>query len=256
MKKIIPSGAVIKQLREHLERGATQKELSHIVGVSERQLRSIENNNTPIGMSTLDRLAKALGVHRDRIAYSIDAPKLVPAADSSLTSLMADLANEQLIPRHDYDIASATTDESALFASAARCSDLVTHVEVQFTEETGAYAEELVELLSSLTWSQRDMPRQIPPREEIAMRRRIRQLLVLLKGNDVWIYHTEVNRRLPERLTVAPPDEPTTYEFRIYIAFGPPGEWGETSIRMPIDHGQPFVLPAWPSMAAPSEVSE
>jgi hypothetical protein len=32
---------------------------------------------------------------------------------------------------------------------------------------------------------------------------------------------------------------------RFVVALGPPGEFGETSIRVPIDHGQPFILPAW-----------
>jgi hypothetical protein len=29
------------------------------------------------------------------------------------------------------------------------------------------------------------------------------------------------------------------------VTLGPPGEYGETTMRVPIDHGQPFVLPAW-----------
>jgi hypothetical protein len=29
------------------------------------------------------------------------------------------------------------------------------------------------------------------------------------------------------------------------VALGPPGEYGEITIRVPIDPGQPFVLPAW-----------
>ena len=33
-------------------------------------------------------------------------------------------------------------------------------------------------------------------------------------------------------------------ESRLTVAFGPPGEYGETSMKVPVDHGQPFVLPA------------
>jgi hypothetical protein len=29
------------------------------------------------------------------------------------------------------------------------------------------------------------------------------------------------------------------------VALGPPGEYGEVSIKVPIDHGQPFFLPGW-----------
>lgn len=256
MKKITPNGPVIKKLREHLERGATQKELAHTIGVSERQLRSIENCNAPISVATLDRLAKALGAHRDQIAYAIYAPKLVPSPGADLLAIVQELAEEKLVPRNDSDLAYATMDEATLYTSASRSHDLATHIEVQFTEETGAYAEELIELLSSLTWSQRNILVSVPPTEEIAARRRIRHLLVLLKGNDVWVYQTDIIRRLPERYTVAPPDEPAEHQFRLYVAFGPPGEYGETSLRIPVDHGQPFILPAWPSLKSRRRAGE
>ncbi|MDB5648942.1 MAG: hypothetical protein JWL62_462 [Hyphomicrobiales bacterium] len=94
MKKVTPNGSIVKQLREHLERGSTQKELAHAVGNSERQLRSIENQNAAVPVASLDRLAKALGVHRDRIAYSV-----VPAATTDLLSLVPELGDEPLVPR-------------------------------------------------------------------------------------------------------------------------------------------------------------
>lgn len=141
--------------------------------------------------------------------------------------------------------ASAPSDERHLYGEAARSHDLVCVIETKLDEETGAYAQELLEILGGLIWSRRNILEDISPATEIALRRRLRQLIVLLKGNDVWIYQTSVLRRLPERCTVAPEGEPCTYQNRYVVALGPPGGYGETTIHVPIDHGQPFVLPAW-----------
>jgi transcriptional regulator with XRE-family HTH domain len=244
MKKVIPNGPAIKQLREQLERLSTQKEMANEIAVSVRMLRKIENRNQPISIILLGRISKLLGVHRELIQLS-DVTVAAPAMHATAESLLADNDKDQLIPRHDWDYASVITDENKLYEEAAGAHDLACVIELPLTEETGAYAQELVDLLTGLTWSKRDVRVDIPPSEQIAIRRRIRQLMVLLRGNDVWVYQTTVIRRLPERYDIPPEDEPTTLQMRFVVALGPPGEFGETSIRVPIDHGQPFILPAW-----------
>ena len=61
---------------------------------------------------------------------------------------------------------------------------------------------------------------------------------------------------LPHTYTVAPLDEPAEHQFRLYVAFGPPGEYGETSLRIPVGHGQPFVLPARPGLKSRPRTGE
>jgi len=245
MKKVIPQGAVIKRLREQLERGSTQKELAFSVGISDRKLRLIENTNEAITVQTLNRLAKALGVRREHIAFATDGPKLVPAAANIFDTVLKELSEDRIVPRHDYDLASASTDECYFYDHARRSQDLTVEIMVPLNQETSGYAEELVAILTGLTYSGRCILKDVAATDAIPIRRRIRQLLVLLKGNDVWVYETEILRRLPERYTVAPDDEPSTMQFRQIIAFGPPGEYGETTIRVPVDHGQPFLLTGW-----------
>ena len=70
-------------------------------------------------------------------------------------------------------------------------------------------------------------------------------LLVLLKGNDIWVYGTSFFRRLPESYEPLPEGVYPDLESRLVVALGLPGEYGEVSIRVPIDHGQPFFLPGW-----------
>lgn len=249
MKKVIPNGVAIKQLREQLECLSTQKEMAHEIAVSVRMLRKIENENHPISAILLGRISKLLGVHRELITLS-DPSVAAPASRPTTDVAFLHLDEDQLIPRHDWDYASVITDESKLFEEAAGSHDLACVIELGLTEETGAYAQELMDILSGLTWVKRDIRHDFPPSDQIAMRRRIRQLMVLLRGNDIWIYRTSVIRRLPERYDLPPEDEPSTLHTRIVIALGPPGEYGENSIRVPIDHGQPFILPSWENFRA------
>lgn len=247
MKKFTPNGEAIKHLRSELDRLSTQKELANEIGVSIRMLRMIENENAPITTPVVERLAKALGVHREQILFSTGAPTLIPQVDSTseiVSSIFDD--EDKLIPRHDYDYARATSDEGRLYEEAERSHDMACIIEATLNEETGAYAQELFDLLGGLTWSKRDILVPIEPSEQIALRRRIRQLLVLLKGNDIWVYETSVIRRVPERY--AAEGEPSSMQFQLVVALGPPGEYGETTLKVPIDHGQPFILPSWKSM--------
>lgn len=247
MKKITPDGSLIKELREGLERGNLQKEMAHTVQISERMLRSIENKNAAIPIATLDRIATYLGVARDRIAFAIDAPKLVHSASPVVERIVDELFQDSVIPRFDEDLGYATMDEGRLQHDAKHSHDLTVQIDVQLTEETGEYVEELVRILTPLTWSQRDWLANPMPTDEIAQRRRLRQLLVLLKGNDVWVYYTHHMRHLPERFDLPPADEKRETRFRLAIAFGPPGEYGETSLKIDVDNGQPYFLKGWQS---------
>jgi transcriptional regulator with XRE-family HTH domain len=245
MKKVTPKGDLIKEMRMLREKGSLQKEMSHALGVSERHLRLIENNNSPISIATLDRIATYLGVPRDHIAYAIDAPKLVPARDETAQHLMSELFQDCIIPRFDTESAYATMDEGRLICDVENSEDITIQIEVKLSDETSEYAEELIRLLTPLTWSKRDWLGKPTPADEIALRRRVRQLLILLKGNDVWLYYTHHTRHLPERLELPKEDELRETKFRVAIVFGPPGEYGEESIDARVDHGQPYFLKGW-----------
>lgn len=246
MKQIIPDGPRIKTLRLGLERNATQKELAYAVRVSERKLRQIENESAPISVATMELLAKNLGVHREQITVRQSALQLVAAdGETVFDTILSDLRKDRLVPRFDYDLANVTMDEGLLFKEASNVHDFVCEIMIPLTDETGKYAEELIAILTSLTWSERsslDRPTSV---EEVALRRRIRHLMVLLRGNDIWIYHTHLFRRLPERHTLPPDDAPSELSSRFIIALAPPGEYGEISVRVPVDHGQPFLLKGW-----------
>lgn len=254
MKKVVPDGGRIKNLRINSERTSTQKELAHEIRVSERKLREIENIDSAVGIDVLDRLAKCFGVHREQLVKRADPTALAgaftvavpPRVPDVFQDMLDDLDKDRIVPRHDYELAYATIDEGVLFREASRSHDLACSIQIALSDEIFGYAQELFEILRSLTWEVRDCRFDIPATDEIAIRRRIKMLLVLLKGNDIWTYQTSFFRRLPERHEPLPAGEYPDLRSRLVIALGPPGEYGEESIKVAIDHGQPFFLPAWP----------
>ncbi len=253
MKRIIPKGSDIKTLRLRLEKLSTQKEMANEVGVSIRKLRKIENENAPISIVTASKLARALGVHREQIVVE-DEDKTVPTERTVVLELpdfaaeiskIFDRDESKIIPRHDFDYAKATMDEAVLFKDASSSHDVECIIKARLTDATSGYAQELIDILVQQTRSRRNILARPDPVSEIALCRRIRELMVLLRGNDIWIYTTTVHRTLPERDTVQPEGEPRDYQYRLVIAFAPPGEFGEESLRVPVDNGQPYVLRPW-----------
>src|SRR3546814_12547036 len=68
----------------------------------------------------------------------------------------------------------------------------------------------------------------------------MREWIVLLKGNDIWLYVTTHLKAYPESHVVLE-NGPRNYRSQIIIAFGPPGEYGAESLTVTIDHGQPWM---------------
>lgn len=254
MKTYRVNGSHIKRLRELLRFGSTQKEAAFAVGISERQLRKIENNSAIVKRNVLERLARYLGVAVKDIAYAIDGPRLVPsgsAAEALSTVLFA--VGDYLQPRYDTEYASATMDADELFKHANSSQNVVCTIETKLTAELSSYTNETMELLCGLSYSQRSILDTIPEDAERATKRRIRELLVLLKGNDVWVYETWVLRHVPECDDLPPEGADSKMEFQIVLAFGPPGEYGETSLKVMVDYGQPRIVKGWRSATAPAQ---
>lgn len=235
MLKFEVNGREIKRRRLNLVRGATQKEFAYTVGVSERRLREIENTTASVPSDLLDRIARALSIHPS-LLYAAPPPVVEDG-----TATRAAVPSEFFIPRHDTGIADVVESEAQLFELATKNKIVLCHARVGLNAETGPYLEELFEILSSLTWSAREGAPASGSASALTTQRRIRELLVLLKGNDVWVYQTTNLKQLPERDVIPDTPDPFHLEPQLIIAAGPPGEYGETSISVPIDNGQPRI---------------
>jgi len=242
VKRYITNGTHIRNLREQRECRATQKEFSHEVRISERYLRQIETQNAEVPVDVIRRIAGALEVPWQAIVFSPDRPRPVPEVDTpSPLSQAAKNYAPVTMPRFDTYPASVVRDEAHLFKSAAHSHVIVSHVLTKLTPETSRYADELLELLEALTWQRRDVLTPISGREELRVCARLRELLVLLKGNDVWVYATDHQKYLPESYEVQVKRDSSKVQMQAIIAFGPAGEYGEESLQVPVDHGQPWI---------------
>jgi transcriptional regulator with XRE-family HTH domain len=244
VRKIQLDGKKIKELRDGRDRAATQKEFAHEIRVSERRLRAIENKNALVTPDVADRIAGALKKPLQiLLAHDQGPPPPPQAAGQNVVEAMKPVRREQVLPRFDETIAHFVGDEAGLVELVKGNWLLVSHILTALNAETSAYAEELISILQSLAWDPRiEARRRSDGTEEIGLRRRVRELLVLLKGNDVWVYGDSHMKALPESYEVRSAGDRCDYEFQAIIAFGPPGEYGETSIRVPIDRGQPSIL--------------
>jgi hypothetical protein len=124
--------------------------------------------------------------------------------------------------------------------STVRCHSVVFHLLTGLTPETEVYADKMMAVLKGAHEIYRETHAPFDGREEICLRRELRQLLILLKGNDVWVYETSEFKHLPESYEVQPRDKVETW-FQSIIAFGPAGEYGENTVRVPVDHGAPWL---------------
>ena len=254
MKTYRVNGSEVKRLRELLTSEATQKEIAFAVGISERQLRNIENKNAITKRDTLDRLARRLNVEPNAIAYAVDGPRLVRTRSNNVSAASSTLsAGDYLQPRYDSEAASATIDADALYELASSSHTVVCTIETKLTAELSGYANEIMELLGGLSWSQRSVLDEIPEELARAIKRRVRELLVLLIGNDVWVYETWVLRYVPECDELPPPGAASTREMQTVLAFGPTGEYGEASLKVPVDYGQPRIIENWGTLVAPAQ---
>lgn len=257
MKTHRANGSHIKRLRELLRSGSTQKEAAFAVGISERQLRKIENNSAIIRRDVLERLARYLGVEVKDIAYAVDGPRLVPSGSTvEAISTILFPVGDYLQPRYDTEYASATMDADELFKHANSSRNVVCTIETKLTSELSSYANEIMELLCGLSYSQRSILDTVSEDAERSIKRRIRELLVLLKGNDIWVYETWVLRYVPERDDLPPEGAESRMEFQTVLAFGPPGEYGETSLKVIVDYGQPCIVKGRKSAAAAATQTE
>jgi transcriptional regulator with XRE-family HTH domain len=245
MKKFKADGQRVKSLRNGRERNATQKEFAHEIRVSERQLRKIENENAPITSAVVDRIAAALKVHRQIVTLDDRAPD---AQSASLVPMPPDppalpvKREPRIIPRFDTTSARQICDEDDLFEIAAGNKEIVFHIKTGLTAETEEYASELFHILKSLTWDERPDLDPIAGEEVLQIRRRLRQLIVLLKGNDVWIYGCHNFKYVPETFEIVKSYTGFQLISQVVIALGAPGEYGETTIYVPIDNGRPILI--------------
>jgi transcriptional regulator with XRE-family HTH domain len=247
VRKVAANGTRIKELRTHSSSELPQKKLAKLCGISERQLRRIENENLPVSTAVLRQLALHLNAGVDQIAFSVQGPSLVAQQDSVATPSKT-VANEpRIIPRHTTTHLKPVSTAQALYDLAEGSMEVVPHLLLDAPAAQMAMIEECLSLLKAVSdrkWSLGPVPADVHDSAdfpEISRRTRLTELFVLLKGHDIRIVAES------EIYTYPPGAQPwlegEKFCFQLVVAFAPPrGEYDEAHVVVPFDAGREFVL--------------
>jgi transcriptional regulator with XRE-family HTH domain len=248
--KLMANGARIKELRISALADLPQKTVADQCGISERQLRRVENQNLTIARPTLERLAKVLGVDLGEIAFGVAGPKLVSDSANTRSAPQADINPEFVhLPRHTTTSLVPVSGAQGLYDLAEMSREIIPHVLVDVPPIQIAMIEECLEILKTISERKWSYGCPVTPDShdlatfpDMSRRRRLAELCVLLKGNDIRILaESELYRYPPEA-------EPYLCDrrfcFHLVIAFAPPrGEYEEERLTVPFDSGLDLVLP-------------
>ncbi len=145
------------------------------------------------------------------------------------------------VPRMDTLHVGVVTDAVDLLKMAVPPYKVIVTIATPLNSETLAYAEELVSILEETV-----LVPPSSPSAQLEQLRRVRELMIQLKGNDVLVYADTNWKHLPERWVEPAVRDPFVVEAQIILAFGAPQKWGETSIKVEVDNGQPRTIPYAP----------
>ncbi len=135
------------------------------------------------------------------------------------------------------------TDEVKLLRLAMSVGVIIVHKLTHLTTETDDLANAVVSLLRNATSGYRRGKLVMSSEGFVNEAKRLKDMLVRLRGNDVWVYAEQHEKHLPESWD--PPKELDweNTESQAIVAFGPPGEYGEEAVEVKIDHGYAHFSP-------------
>jgi transcriptional regulator with XRE-family HTH domain len=254
----VPKGEHIKNLRENRETGYLQKTIAGKTGISERRLRRIENENIMTKAEDLRRLAAALDTTLDDISFAPEAPShlAIRNGESALSTTSEELSEFKKVPRHGTHFLRPVRGAADLYDEAGYAQEIVPHILVEPDPERFALIEELLSLLQGIMLRQWHSLGPATPDcyddlefPDIGRQKRISELLVLLKGNDIRVVADTHMKYYQDRET--PWLEGQKYYTQLLIGFAPPDEYGEETVVVPVDHGKDLKIPRKPIPPAP-----
>jgi transcriptional regulator with XRE-family HTH domain len=246
--RLMANGARIKELRTGGTAELPQKTLAGLCGISERQLRRMENKNVAAKLPVFERLASALGVAVGDISIGLRGPQLI----SGEKKPAPETPEIMHLPRHTTASLPPVVSAQSLYELAKSSMEVVPHVLVDAGPAEMEMIEECLEILkviSDQAWF-RGRPVASDAHDdadfpEVSRCRRLAELLVLLKGHDIRILAESKIYHYP--LGSKPWLEGWDFHEHLLVAFAPPrGEYEEEWVTVPFDRGRESVLPYKP----------
>jgi transcriptional regulator with XRE-family HTH domain len=243
--KLVADGARIKELRTGGVAELPQKTLAGQCGISERQLRRMENQNVAAKLPVLERLASALGVAVDDISFGRRGPQLI-SGEKKPAPETPEIIH---LPRHTTASLPPVVSAQSLYELAKSSMEVVPHVLVDAGPAEMEMIEECLEILKVISDQAWFLGRPVASDAhddadfpEVSRCRRLAELLVLLKGHDIRILVESETYRYP--LGSKPWLEGWDFHNHLLVAFAPPrGEYEEERVTVPFDRGRELNLP-------------
>jgi hypothetical protein len=212
-------------------------------GVHDQIRDKLPHPFTDIGEQQIKNIARPVRVYALRAEFIANLPPadIAPVQPEVDENKQAD-PKTMFIPRMSTIHAKMVRNEADFLELAGYKDTVLIHVATKLNAETQAYVEELVSILEAVDIR----TPALSAKAELQLLRRTRELIVLLKGNDVMVYAERHFKRLPERWEEPERPDPFDVEAQLILAFGPPPEWGEDTIEVSVDNGQPRALPYAP----------
>ncbi len=220
--------------------------------MSVRTLRKIENDNHLTAEPQLRLLATALGVPFSDIVFAQQGPRLVdvkgldsradrPNAGKESSSISsAPLTPE--IPRFSEVLINRIESAKELYELARHTHVIVSQFMIEMDVEVSGYVKEVLAILKRVSDGEHDLgdgfrrdrfdDGDFP---ELGRMKRLKEMLILLKGNDVLVYADCNERMYPDGETPWLPGLP--YETQLIIAFSSPGE-DDHYVTVTVDNGR------------------
>ncbi|WP_416896538.1 MAG: hypothetical protein ACMVY4_13465 [Minwuia sp.] len=145
------------------------------------------------------------------------------------------------ILRHDRALATRADSEADLLSQALSQDVVIAQMAVDLPAGLEGHAVGLETALREAITEHGDG--QLSFERQVAYRARLREHLVMLKGNDIRVFAYEHEKTLPERWSEREPGDEWTWERQLVIAFGPADA---ESVEVEIDNGQPRRVPYEP----------
>jgi transcriptional regulator with XRE-family HTH domain len=150
--RLVVNGARIKELRTGGMVELPQKTLSGQCGISERQLRRVENKNLATTLPVLERLAKALGVAVEDISFGLRGPQLVSGEKTpALAAAAVDEPETMHFPRYTKASLAPVAGAQALYELAKGSMEIVPHLLVDAAPAQMEMVEECLEILKVIS---------------------------------------------------------------------------------------------------------
>lgn len=251
--RLAANGRRIKELRTGGTAELPQKTLAARCGISERQLRRMENENALTKLPVLERVARELGVGVSDISFGFRGPQLVSGEEPpALAAAVGGEPETMHLPRHTTASLPPVVSSRELYELAQASMEILPHVLVDAGPAEMEIIEESLEILKVISDQEWSCGRPIASDAhdaadfpETSRLRRLAELFVLIKGHDIRILASSEIYHYPPGSDALARGRTTCNQ--LVVTFAPPrGEYEEERITVPFDRGREFLLPYKP----------